>query len=363
MTNRFPTVTWPPRDEAIERAVLRLLSDGSWAHYTGAATEELRASLLAFFGSSFVGLCSSGTIGVEIALRSVQVETGDEVILAAYDFPGNFRAVEQIGAVPVLVDLAANSHVLDPACVEQAIGPQTRAVIATHLHGQIAPLEALAEICLRRGLALIEDACQVHGACWKGRRLGSIGDVGVISFGGSKLLTAGRGGAILTSDEGIYQRSRIFCDRGNDAFPMSQLQAAVLPPQIDKLDARNSQRQQRVRWLIERLRETTSLVIPIDPDIASAFYKLPLIIDGNAVRRSQFVAALTEQGIEIGEGFRGFGLRSARRCRKVGSLFNSQAQSERTCLLHHPVLLADEPVIADLSQRIAAALIRSNSAE
>ncbi len=363
MSNRFPAVTWPPRDEAIERSVSRLLADGSWAHYTGVATEELLASLLAFFGSSFVGLCSSGTIGVEIALRSVQVDADDEVILAAYDFPGNFRAVEQIGATPVLVDLAANSHGLDPQCVEDAIGPRTRAVIATHLHGQIAPLESLIEICHRRGLALIEDACQVPGARWNSRRLGTIGDVGVISFGGSKLLTAGRGGAILTIDENIYQRSRIFCDRGNDAFPLSQLQAAVLPPQIDKLDARNSLRQKRVRLLIERLRATTDLMIPIDPDVESAFYKLPLILDGGEAQRSHFIAALNEQGIDIGEGFRGFGLRSARRCRKIGALSNSQAQSERTCLLHHPVLLADEPVIEELSRRIAAALIRSNSAE
>lgn len=361
MTDRFPSFPWPLLDEGVDQAVARLLQDGSWGHYSGRAIDELQACLRSYFGCEFVALCSSGTIGVEIALHSVHVAPGDEVILAAYDFPGNFRAIEQLGAVPVLVDLAPDSHIMNPSIVDDAITSRTRAVIASHLHGQFAPLEQLVQICRRRGVALVEDACQVPGARWNSRRLGTIGNVGVISFGGSKLLTAGRGGAILSNDESIYQRVRIFCDRGNDAFPLSQLQAAVLPPQLDKLDERNAVRQRSVRSLLDRLRSSTDLIAPSEATADAAYYKLPLIFPGSMEQRTRFLADLSEQGIAIGEGFRGFGLRSARRCRKVGDLANSRLQVARTCLLHHPVFLADDAAIADLADRIAAAFTRSKN--
>ncbi len=363
MQNPFLIPAWPPRDEEIEKAVGRLLADGSWGSYSGAATTELCERLQAYFESPFVRLCSSGTIAIEVALRAVGVEAGDEVILAAYDFPGNFRAIELIGAVPVLVDLSENAHTLEPMAVETAISARTRALIVSHLHGQTAPLDRLVSICRRHGIAMVEDACQIPGVRFDGKRLGSFGDVGAISFGGSKLLTAGRGGAILTQDELLFQRARIYCDRGNDAFPLSELQAAVLVPQIDKLDERNAARQKMVRILLEELERTSDLVIPLDPLIESAFYKIPLLFPGSPQHKTKFIQILSEQGIDVGEGFRGFALRSARRCRKIGSLAHSQSQVARTCLLHHPVLLADEPTVREAARRIAAAANRSKNAE
>jgi dTDP-4-amino-4,6-dideoxygalactose transaminase len=354
---------WPLPDSNIEQSVARVLADGSWGAYSGAATETLQRRLAEYFGCTHVGLCSSGTIGVEIALRAVGVEAGDEVILAAYDFPGNFRSIELSGATPVLVDTAAEGYAIDPQGVEAATSPKTRALIVSHLHGQIAPLDELRFICRDRQMALIEDACQVPGAMWRERRLGTIGDVGVISFGGSKLLTAGRGGAMLTNDASLFQRSRIFCERGNDAFPLSQLQAAVLPPQIDKLDERNSRRLAMARMLLAELRQATELVVPIDPSIESVFYKLPLIDPGNSGQRDSFLQRLMEQGIDAGEGFRGFALRSKRRCRKVGPLHRSRRLATQTVLLHHSLLLADESTVGEAARRIAAAFIQSRNAE
>jgi dTDP-4-amino-4,6-dideoxygalactose transaminase len=141
-------------------------------------------------------LGSSGTIAVELALRGLKVAAGDEVILAAYDFPGNFRAIEAIGARPMLVDLAPGTWTLDVDHVEAAISPVTKAIVVSHLHGSLADMQRLCELANERGLTIVEDACQVPGASISGRPTGSWGDCGILSFGGSKLLTAGRGGAI-----------------------------------------------------------------------------------------------------------------------------------------------------------------------
>src|SRR5262249_27521235 len=135
---------------------------------------------------------------VELALRALKVGPGDEVVLAAYDYPGNFLSVHAVGAHPVLVDVELGNWNLGPERLAEAIGPATRAVIASHLHGGLVPMREVMEVAAARGVAVVEDAAQAPGAEVQGRKAGTWGDAGVLSFGGSKLLTAGRGGALLT---------------------------------------------------------------------------------------------------------------------------------------------------------------------
>ena len=221
---------WPVTDEAITAAVNRALESGEWGKYDSDISAELIEKLKSVFTVEQVQLCSSGTIAVELALRGAGVRQGDEVIMAAYDFPGNFRAVEAIGAKPVLIDVEASQSnwLINLEQIAQAHGEATKAVLVSHLHGGTVDMRAAREIAEQNKLVLVEDACQSPGGQLNGKPLGSWGDVAAISFGGSKLLSAGRGGAILTNDEAILQRARIFAERGNDAFPLSQLQAAVL---------------------------------------------------------------------------------------------------------------------------------------
>jgi dTDP-4-amino-4,6-dideoxygalactose transaminase len=140
---------------------------------------------------------------------------------------------------------------------------------------------------------------------------------------------------------------------------MSQLQAAALTPQVAKLDPRNAIRQERVRGFIHKLRGVGGLRCTLDPRIESAFYKVPLLLEDASASRDAFIAWSNEEGIDLGESFRGFGLRSPRRCRKIGDLPNSRSLSQRTCLLHHPVFLAAEPVVDELCRRLANIAIRS----
>ena len=358
---------WPIVSDEIKSNVEQALADGSWGRYEGRWTDELTATLAREFKTEQVTLCCSGTVAVELALRGAGVQSGDEVILAGYDFPGNFRAIEAIGAKPVLIDVVEDGWVIDPNGVQAAVSNLTSAIIVSHLHGQIADINSIRQILDRpdsnadQKITIVEDACQVPGASLGGVPLGSLGDVAALSFGGSKLLSAGRGGAVLTNSADIHQRAKIFAQRGNDAFPLSQLQAAVLIPQFETLASMNETRNQNAQKLIDR----TSQIEPLgslrqlenladDPDLNTAFYKLPWLLRDHSPgwAREDFIAALIAQGLPVGAGFRGFLRRSARRCRKTGPLVQSQIAAQQTVLLAHRLLLQPNSVIDQAIQAI-----------
>lgn len=345
-------IPWPVTTTPIREAIETALHENSWGQYEGRWTEALSEKLMAEFDSPHTMLCSSGTIAVELGLRGVGVRSGDEVILAGYDFPGNFRAIEAIGATPVLIDVVENGWVLDANQLESAISDRTAAVIVSHLHGQTADINSIRTILethladTDRRIYLLEDACQTPGGQLSGRPLGSFGDVTALSFGGSKLLSAGRGGALLTHDDGILQRAKIYAHRGNDAFPLSQLQSAVLVPQLDALPEMTRCRNEQAQWLIDQTRsiETLSGLQQIVPETLPAFFKLPWLLkdDPSGWTRTDFTRALQSEGLPIGEGFRGFLRRSPRRCRKIGTLANCRIAAQQTIILHHPILLKDQ---------------------
>jgi len=359
--------SWPKPDDDIRAALEAAYADGSWGRYHGPHNERIRALLSNLCGVPYVWPCSSGTIAVELALRGLKIGQGDEVILAAYDFPGNFRAIEAVGAKPVLVDLAPKTWVLDIEQVAAAASQQTKAVIASHLHGSLADMPLLRRLADDRGWQIVEDACQSPGATIGGRPAGSWGDCGVLSFGGSKLLTAGRGGAVVTAREDVLQRIKIYCERGNDAYPLSELQAAVLAPQIMKLAGFNNQRLVAVEMLLMKLADLDQLQAMSWPATRAqncnspVFYKLPWLLNRNSddcsavdfeQQRSQFLAAIRAEGVALDEGFRGFVRRTNQRCRTFGNLSNARRAAANTVILHHPVLLEGTATISRVADAI-----------
>ncbi|WP_254511581.1 DegT/DnrJ/EryC1/StrS family aminotransferase [Anatilimnocola floriformis] len=367
MTIAFPggPTRWPLPDEDVRAALLACYASGDWGRYDGANTTALTASLQNTFQREHVQLCSSGTIAVELALRGLRVGAGDEVILAAYDFPGNFRAIEAVGARPVLVDIAKDRWTIDVQQLAAAISPATKAVIVSHLHGDLADIEAICQLAKERNLQVLEDACQVPGAMISGRPIGSFGDASVLSFGGSKLLTAGRGGAVLTSQADVAQRIRVFSSRGNEAFPLSELQAAVLLPQMAKLAEYTRIRAESAIQLRYALRDLAELSPVAQTSDLMAYYKfawryLPAggdaQLDCRHPTRDGLICQLQAQGIDVGAGFRGFNKRSTNRCRIASDLTNAQSAAETTLLLHHPILLQPDAIetLADAVRKVIA---------
>jgi dTDP-4-amino-4,6-dideoxygalactose transaminase len=273
------------------------------------------------------------------------VGPGDEVILAAYDYPGNFHSVHAVGAMPVLADVDPRNWNLAPEQIARAISTKSRAIIASHLHGGLVPMREVCEFAAARGLRVIEDSAQATGAIVEGRKAGTWGDVGILSFGGSKLLTAGRGGALLIREAAVHQRARVALHRGNHICPLSELQAAVLPPQLARLDQRNRCRAENVRRLAGLLGEIPGLRLFENRvnDGQPAYYKLGIQYEAECfgLPRTLFVAALRAEGIAMDGGFGALHVgRSARRFRQVFDLSEADRAHRGAVVLHHPILLA-----------------------
>jgi perosamine synthetase len=345
--------SWPCPDLEIEETLRQAYADGSWGKYHGPHVPRLEATMQEHLGVQHVVLCSSGTFAVELALRALKVGPGDEVILASFDFPGNVLAVLALGAMPVLHEIRADDWQLSIDGIQGAITPRTKAILASHLHGGLIDMRSLRDL----GIPIVEDACQCPGAIIDGKPAGTWGDVGVFSFGGSKLLTAGRGGAIVTSSAETAQRAKTIQLRGNLVSPLSELQAMVLVPQWKKLAAQNEVRRANVGLLREQLKDIPGLRMFPNQEYA-AYYKVGIQFDAEAfgLPRERFVAALRAEGIAMDESFAAQHVgRSPKRYRATGSLAEAERAHRGCIVLHHPVLLREPDAmcrIADAIRRI-----------
>jgi dTDP-4-amino-4,6-dideoxygalactose transaminase len=336
--------SWPLPDDDVLAALQAAYRDGSWGKYQGEYVARLEERLASYHGIDHALTCGSGTFAVELALRALKIGPSDEVILAAYDYPGNFLGIHAVGATPVLVDVDPLNWNLAVDRLVEAIGPATRSVIVSHLHGGIVPMREVMDVARVHGLRVIEDAAQLPGALIQGRKAGTWGDAGVLSFGGSKLLSAGRGGALLTRHADVHQRARTCLNRGNQVCPLSELQAAVLLPQLDKLDDRNIRRSRSVKLLSEGvcsvpgLRPFANRAQVGEP----GYYKLGFQFDAAVfgLPRERLILALRAEGFAFDEGFRALHVgRSPSRYRRAGDLTEAERAHHGTVILHHPVLL------------------------
>lgn len=334
-----------------------MVESGEWGRYLGPHVPELTRRLAQFHSVEHVLTCSSGTAAVELALHGVGVQAGDEVIVAAYDFKSNFQNIQQLKAIPVLVDVHPFTRQLDISQVESALTEKTRAILVSHLHGGIVPMPQLRQIAENRSIAIVEDACQNPGAIIEGRRAGAWGDAGVLSFGGSKLLTAGRGGAVLTSKAEIAERIKRYVMRGNDAYPLSEIQAALVVPQVELLDDFNERRRKAVVRICAEVADLglSPLQLPSD-DIKPAYYKLGFRYDPgefSGLPRETFTEAMRAEGIALDPGFRGNHLiHASRRFRAVGDLAEATRADTDLVVLHHPVLLEGDDAIDQIVEAV-----------
>jgi dTDP-4-amino-4,6-dideoxygalactose transaminase len=347
------------RDSAVEDALRQALADGSWGRYHGRHVAALTQVLADYHGASHVMLCSSGTAAVELALRGAGVKPGDEVLLAAYDFKGNFQDILAVGGTPVLVDVRPADWNLDPDKIAPAISPKMKAIVVSHLHGGVVDMPAVMRVAREHQLTVIEDAAQMPGARIHGRVAGTWGDAGVLSFGGSKLASAGRGGALITSRDDLAQRVRLYTQRGNDAYPLSELQAAVVLPQWARLDAMNARRTTAVARLTELLAGVVGLSVFRNPpsDSQPGYYKVGFRYDAagfSGLSRDAFAAAVRAEGIALDSGLRALHkTHSSRRFRPAGDLPNATQADEGVLTLHHPVLLGTDVELQQIATAIA----------
>ncbi|MBR9758398.1 MAG: DegT/DnrJ/EryC1/StrS family aminotransferase [Algicola sp.] len=258
-------------------------------------------------------LVASGTAAVSVSLAVAGIGAGDEVIMPTFTFVASFEAVMMLGAVPVLVDID-DTLTLDPAAVEKAITPKTKAIMPVHMCGSMANLEALQGICNTHNLLLIEDACQAIGATYNGKALGTIGDVGCFSFDFVKTITCGEGGAVVTNNSAYATHADHYSDHGHDHvgtdrgaeghpflgynFRISELNAAVGLAQVKRLPefiAIQKAHYTILREALSQIPEITFRAVPEGGEESYAFLSF-FLPDLNLARHAS--KALKEAGVD-----------------------------------------------------------------
>ncbi len=258
-------------------------------------------------------LCSSGTSALSVALAACGVGAGDEVIIPPFTFVATFEAVLTAGAVPVFAEID-ETLCLDPDAVKARISPRTKAVMVVHMCGSMARIDAIKALCDDKNLILIEDACQSIGATFKGKALGSFGQIGCFSFDPVKTITCGEGGAIVTDDTKLYDLAHAYADHGHDHigndrgaedhpvlgynYRISELNAAVGVAQLRKLDTILSiQRRHKtaIKTAMQRFEHITFRELP-DPQGDSATFLSFMLPDETRTRSA--AKALSEAGVD-----------------------------------------------------------------
>ncbi len=268
---------------------------------------EFEKHLAEFLSAEHVLGVGNATDGLHFAVRAAGIGAGDEVILSSHTMIATAAAVHFAGATPIPVDCAAD-HLIDPAAVESAITPRTRAIMPTHLNGRTCDMDALQAIAGRHGLAIIEDAAQGLGSRFKGKYAGTFGVASAISFYPAKVLGClGDGGAVLTNDSAIYERIFQMRDHGRSTSGeivswglnsrLDNLQAAFLDFQLKNYDKVVTRRRNLAGMYAERLKGVAEIVLPPAPGSDPDHFDVYQNYEIEAERRDGLKAYLKESGI------------------------------------------------------------------
>jgi dTDP-4-amino-4,6-dideoxygalactose transaminase len=309
-----PFTPWPAYDEQEEKALLEVLHSRSWGGYHP-SVKEFETAFARYHEVPYSVSCSNGTVALEVALRSLGVEPGDEVIVPPFTFIASASAILLCQGTPVFADIEPDSFNLSPEAAEKAITPRTRAIIPVHFGGRPANMDAFQSLARRHGLALLEDAAHANGARWKGKPVGGWGDAATFSFQAFKLMTAGEGGIIVSRSADIVEKCWSYCNQGRrrdggwfDHFTLgtnyrlSGFQAAVLSAQLRKLPLQTERRSTNVAYFRKCLREVPGLILPEeDPRVdQQPYYLLTLRYQPetfSGLPRDAFIHALQAEGI------------------------------------------------------------------
>lgn len=321
-----PWPAWPVWDAREEQALLDVLRSGHWGMIDGEKVSQFESAWAELHEARYCVSVVNGTAALEIALRALEVGPGDEVIVPPYTFIATASAALLVGAVPIFADIDPETYELDPAAVEVAVSPRTRAIVPVHVGGGPPDLDGILAIARKHGLRVLEDAAQAHGASWKGRPVGALGDLGTFSFQASKNLNAGEGGAIVTDDETLYQRLWSLHNVGRVQSPewrtrswyqheilgfnsrLTEFQAAILLAQLTRLDAQMARREAGAAYLDRELVRIGGIRPQRrDPRVTAHAHHLyilrydPSAFGGHA--RDEFLSALRAEGVPCSPGY------------------------------------------------------------
>jgi dTDP-4-amino-4,6-dideoxygalactose transaminase len=313
---------WPIYDEREVQAVANIVRSGQWGNPDCAgAVAEFEQQFAEYCGSKYAISCVNGSVSLRLALIACGVRPGDEVIVPPYTFIATASVVLEANCVPIFVDIDPDTYNLDPKGIEAAITERTKAIIPVHFAGLPGDMDAIMAIARRHSLRVIEDAAHGHGAEYKGRKLGSIGDAGSFSFQSSKNLTSGEGGMVITNDDALYETMNSLRNVGRlphgqwyDHFNpgcnyrITQLQAVLLSEQLKRLWVQTRTRNENGLYL-DSLLANLDGITPLSRgsvEILHAYHLYIFKYDKtrfNQLPKREFVAMLSAEGVPCSAGY------------------------------------------------------------
>lgn len=283
--------------------------DSTWISSKGRFISSFENGFAAYAGVPYATSVCNGTVALHLALVALGIGRGDEVIVPTLTYVASANAVTYTGAKPVFVDCRPGDWQLDPADVARKITPRTKAVMAVHLYGSAADLDALASLCARHGLALVEDCAEAIGTLYKGRHVGGFGHVSAFSFFGNKTITTGEGGMVLTTDadlhdrivrlrgQGLSKHREYWHDLVGYNYRMTNICAAIGTAQLERVHVILEAKRALAALYREMLRDLP-LVFQVDlPEVTSSFWMICILTE-TSTERDALRRRLAQDGIE-----------------------------------------------------------------
>lgn len=379
-TKPFPS--WPKYNQKELELVDEVLKSDEWCRLSGKKVKEFGGKYAAYNNVKYGIGVTNGTHALELALSTIGIQPGDEVIVPAMTFIATATAVIQNNAVPVLVDIDPETYCISPKAIEAAITEKTKAIIPVHIAGNACDMDRICEIGKKHNLKIIEDAAHAQGGMYKNKRLGSFGDIAACSFQSKKTISCGEGGAIITDNKEYYEEALLTQCVGRPEgdrvyehtvlgsnFRMNEFQAALLLGQLDNLDNMNQKREENAAILDELLKGVEGITsqkrskdCTINTHYMYMFTYDPQYFNG--LSRKDFVDRLIEEGVPAyicypvisnTTFFKKYSFRgkiSENQLRLGDSLINAEYVAANVVWLPHNLLLGDEQDLLEIKEAI-----------
>ncbi|MDI6701315.1 MAG: DegT/DnrJ/EryC1/StrS family aminotransferase [bacterium] len=305
----------PISEPSITQKEIEYVTDAvksGWVSSLGYYISEFEKKFAKYIGVKYALATSNGTTALHLALVSLGIGKDSEIIIPDLTFIATANAVTYTGAKPVMVDIDPETWCMDPKVVKKAVTEKTKAIIPVHLYGHPVNMDEINKIAREHGLYVVEDAAEAHGAEYKGKKVGSLGDCGVFSFYGNKIITTGEGGMIITNDEKLYEKAKFLRDHAMSKekkywhteigynYRITNLQAALGLAQLDRIDELIEKKIQIFNWYKEFLGDMEGIRLnPQKKWAKNVFWMVCLVLDKEfGISRDELMVKLKEKGID-----------------------------------------------------------------
>jgi dTDP-4-amino-4,6-dideoxygalactose transaminase len=374
-----PFAAWPQFGTEEEALLLEALRSGHWGSLDGTFVTELEHEFASLQDARYGINVANGTMGLAVGLRALGVGRGDEVLVPPYTFIATASCALMLGAIPVFVDVEPDTLLIDPAKIDAAVTPRTKAIIPVHHAGSPVDMDGVLAAARRHGLKVVEDAAQAAGASWRGRPVGAIGDVGVFSLQSSKVVNSGEGGMMVTNDpeidETLWSLRNVGRRRGGAWYEhvrigwnlrMTEFQAAVALAQLRRMPAQRRHRAEAAAYLTAQLEQIPGMKAVRVPDgvTSHSWYTYHLRWLGardGGLPKMEFARALAAEGVPVFHGYVPLNRNEAIR-EEIARLGGREpaacpaaerAASDEVLMFSLPILMSERPALDDVVTAVA----------